>query len=76
MKKLLPLLILISLVSAQEPAESLIDSIATGESGVMITDIYGNKVRGTLIDSTDTEIALSIEGTGQIMYIPKGSVNL
>jgi hypothetical protein len=31
-------------------------------------------VRGTLIDSTDTEIALSVLGTGQTMYIPKGSV--
>ena len=63
-----------SLVSAQEPAEGQIDSIATGDAVVEITDMSGTKVRGTLIDSTDTEIALSVLGTGQTMYIPKGSV--
>ena len=63
-----------SLVSAQKPAEGQIDSIATVETVVEITDIYGTKVRGTFIDSTDTEIVLTVERTAQTMYIPKGSV--
>ena len=70
----LPLLILMSLVNAQEPPESLIDLIATRETVVEITDISGNKIHRTFIDSTDTHIALTVERTGQVLSIPRSGV--
>ena len=67
-------MILLSLVSAEEPAESQIDSIASVETVVVITYISGAKVRGTIIDSTDTHIILFVVGTGQTMTIPRRTI--
>jgi len=73
MKKLLPLLILMSLVSAQESSESHIDNIETSDAVVELTDISGNKVRGTIIETYGTYIVLSVEGKGRTL-IPRSSI--
>ena len=73
MKKLLLLLILMSLVSAQESAESHIGYIETSDAVVELTDISGNKVRGTIIETYGTYIVLSVEGKGRTL-IPRSSI--
>ena len=39
-----------------------------------ITDLSGNKLRGTIVESSDTHIVLSIERTDKTVRIPRGGI--
>jgi predicted small secreted protein len=68
------LVLLIGAKSTPSQQNAPVSQDAPKKSVTEIIDLSGNKLRGTIVESSDTHIVLSIEGTDKTVRIPRGGI--
>ena len=68
------LVLLIGAKSTPSQQNAPVSQDAPKKSVTEIIDLSGNKLRGTIVESSDTHIVLSIERTDKTVRIPRGGI--